>query len=201
MAPAPRAAPEEMLTIRPHLTRPHHGQNGLRAQERRFQVHRDGAVEIVLGQIVDAAHDRDAGIVDENVDRAERGGGLFDHARNGRSLRDVGRDRDGAAAASLNLRDDRLRVFRPLAVIDRDRGAQFRERQRNRRTDAAGCARHQCDMRTQILPGHRRSSVAFTTARPRKTPYNAGSTASSYSFLNRAISSAAGKTLPMPPIP
>ena len=133
------------------LARPHHGQHGLRAQERRFQVDRDGAVEIVLGQIIDAAHDRDAGIVDENVDRAERGSDLFDHRSHGRRLRDIGRDRDGAAAAGLDPGDDGVGIIRALAVIDRDRGARFRERQRNRRADAAGCARHQRDMRAQIL--------------------------------------------------
>ena len=188
--------------MRPHFARAHHGQHRLRAQERRLQVDRDGAVEIVFGQIVDAADDRHARIVDENVDRAERGANLVDHRSYGCRLGDIGRDRDGAAAASLDPGDDRLGIIGALAVIDRDRSPQFRERQRNRRANAAGRARHQRDMRTQTLSGHRRTSVAFTTGRaPRKAPYNAGSTASSYSFLNRAISSAAGITLPMPPMP
>ena len=40
----------------------------------------------LFGEVIDAAHDRDAGVVDENVDRAERGGDLFDHRRHGRRL-------------------------------------------------------------------------------------------------------------------
>ena len=105
------------------FARPHCRQNGLRAQERRFQVDRDGAIEIIFGEIVDAAHDRHARIVDENVDRAEGGGDLFDQAGNGCGLRDIGCDRDRAAAFGLDGGDDGIGLSSAVAVIDRDRGA------------------------------------------------------------------------------
>ena len=152
MAPAPRAARRRDIDDATPFARPHRRQHRLRAQECRLQVDRDGTVEIVLGEVVDAAHDRHARIVDKDIDRTECGGDLLDHFGNGRRLRDIGRDRNGAAAIGLDPGDDGLGIVRALAVIDRDRGAQFREHQRNRRADAAGGARHQRDMRTQILP-------------------------------------------------
>ena len=57
---------------------------------------------IGLGQVIDAAHDRHAGIVDENVDRAEREGDVIDHLGDGGGLRYVGGDRDRAAALALD---------------------------------------------------------------------------------------------------
>ena len=119
----------------------------------------------LFGEIVDAAHDRDACVVDENVDRTERGRDLFDHRRHGRSLRDIGRDRDGAAADRLDAGDNGFGIGRALAIIDGDRGAGFRKRHCYRRADAAGPARHQRDMRAHIRFRRHRSSAAFTTAR------------------------------------
>ena len=74
------------------FARPHRRQNGLRAQECRFQVDRYGAVEIIFCEVIDAAHDRHARIVDEDIDRTERGGNLLDHFGNGHGLRDIGCD-------------------------------------------------------------------------------------------------------------
>ena len=43
--------------------RPHVRQNGLGAEERRFEDHGDGGVEFLLRQVVDAADDGDAGVL------------------------------------------------------------------------------------------------------------------------------------------
>ena len=201
MAPPPRAAPDEILTIRPHLRARIMGSTGLRAQERRFQVHRDGAVEIILGQIIDAAHDRHARIVDENVDRTERGSDLFDQAATAAACE--------TSAATAMARPPPALIFATIASAAssaRDNSPRprrpFHEPQRNRRPDATGRARHQRDMRAQILSRHHRIlRRVHDGARAPQAPYSAGSTASAYSFLKRAISSAAGKTLPTLPTP
>ena len=78
-------------------------------------------------------------------------GDLPDHFGNGRGLRDIGRDRDGATAVRLMFRDDSLRFPCPFAIIDRDRGAGLGQSQCDRRTNAARRPRHQRDMRAQIL--------------------------------------------------
>ena len=104
-----------------------------------------------FGKFVDAAHDRDAGIVDEDVDRPEVARDLFDHLCDGGGLRHVGGDCYGAAAIGLDLGDDGFGVIRPLAIIDRDRGTEFGQRHRDRRTNAARAACHQRDTRAQIL--------------------------------------------------
>ena len=171
--------------MRPHLSRPHRRQYRLGAQEGRLQVDHDGPVEIVFGEFVDAAHDRDAGIVDENVDRAEVARDLLDHLRDGRGLRDIGRHCDRAATAGLDPCDDGFRVIRALAIIDRDRGAEFRERQCNRGANAARAARHQRDARAQILfavidpdprtsldeDGRRHDDLTAADRSPRRIPF------------------------------
>src|SRR4051812_30797191 len=58
-------------------------------------------------------------------------------------------------------------------------------------------ARGSKDVDARDKPGH----DAFREQRIASPHASAGSTASSYSFLKRAISSAAGKTLPMLPTP
>ena len=52
----------------------HRRQHGLRTEEGRFEIDRDRRVEIAFGQVIDATDDRDARIVDENVNRTERRG-------------------------------------------------------------------------------------------------------------------------------
>ena len=133
------------------FARPHHRQHGLRAEEDRFQVHQNGLIEIGLGKFVEAAHDRDAGVVDEDIDRTEVTCDLFDHFCDGGGLRHIGGNGNRAAAIGLDFGDDGFRVIRALAIIDRDGGPEFGERHCNRGADAARAARHQRDMRAQIL--------------------------------------------------
>src|SRR5262249_49768283 len=49
----------------------HAANDRLGAQERGLEIDRDGAIEVRLAQVVDAAAERDAGIVDQHVDRPE----------------------------------------------------------------------------------------------------------------------------------
>ena len=137
------------------FARPHRRQNGLGAQEGRFQIDRDGLVEFAFGEVVDAAYDRHPGIVDENVDRPEVASDPLHHLRDGSGLRYVGRHRYSPAARALDLRDDRSGIIGSLAIIDRDRGARLGERNGNRCANAAGCARHQRRAPTHIrFDGH-----------------------------------------------
>ncbi len=71
IAPAPRAAPDEILTMRPHFFARMPGRAAWVHRKTTFQIHGDGLVEVGLGELVDAARQGDAGVVDEDVDGAE----------------------------------------------------------------------------------------------------------------------------------
>jgi len=140
--------------MRPHLRDRIAGKDSLGAEEGGFQIDQDGPVEIAFGELVDAAHDRDPGVVDEDVDRAKVTRDLFDHFCDRGGLRYIGGDGDGAAAIGLDPGDDGFGVSRALTIIDRDGGAEFSECDCNRGANAARAARHQRDMRAQILFRH-----------------------------------------------
>ncbi len=108
------------------------------------------AIELGLGQVVDTAHDRHAGVIDENIDRAQRERGVIDHVGDISGPRDVGGDRDGAAALALDVGDHRIGVGGALPVIDRDGGAGFGQGHGNRGANAARAARHQSNVAIQI---------------------------------------------------
>ena len=134
--------------MRPHFLGAHRRQHGLGAEKGRFQVDRDSLVELALGEVIDAAHDRDAGVVDENVDRAERRGDLVDHPCDGRGLRYVGRGGDRPAALALDAGDDRVGFGGAFAVVHRDGCAGFGEGGCDRSADAA---RGACDERNAAI--------------------------------------------------
>jgi hypothetical protein len=138
-----------MLTIRPHFFA-HRRHHRLRAQKGRLEIHRDGPVEIALGEIVDAAHDRKPRIVDEDVDRPEPRGDAVEHARHCIRLRYVGCNRDGPMAGLAEVGDQRVGGIGALAIIDGDRGAGLRERHGNRSPDAARGAGHQRNLVLQV---------------------------------------------------
>ena len=108
------------------------------------------ASKSAFGQIVDAAHDRDARVVDEDVDRAERRSGAIHHRLDGSGLRYIGGDGNRAAALRLDLRHDGVRIRGALPVIHGNRGAGIGERRGDRGADAARCPRHQRYMAGQI---------------------------------------------------
>jgi len=81
---------------------PHAGQYRLGAQKHRFQIHSDGPVEIVLGEIVDPAGDGNPGIVDENVDRPEFSLRPLDETSDRIGLRNIGSNRNRAPAGFVD---------------------------------------------------------------------------------------------------
>ena len=110
----------------------------LAPEEHAAEVHRDQAVEVVDGVLLEAHPEprrRDADVVEEDVESAElldRGG---DHAGDLLVLGDVALDLDGDAARRLDLADG---LLRPVAaeIGDDHLGAFLGEAQRGRAPDA-----------------------------------------------------------------
>jgi hypothetical protein len=142
MDPVPRGAGRDIDDAAP-LLRAHRRQHGLRAEKGRFQIDRDRQIEIAFGEVVDATDDGDAGIVDEDVNRAERRSDVSNHFCDAGGLRHVGGDGDRAATYILDLPDNCLGIIGTFPIVDRDGDAGFGERDGNRRSDAAGCTGHQ----------------------------------------------------------
>ena len=67
---------------------------GARAQKRAPQMHRGDRVPILVGHLVDQIVAGDAGIVDEDVERAEPLGDLLDHRLDLGGYRDIGLEAD-----------------------------------------------------------------------------------------------------------
>jgi len=57
---------DEILTIRPTSSRASPAERPA-CRERRFQVYGNGLIEVAFGEVIDAANDRQPGVVDENV--------------------------------------------------------------------------------------------------------------------------------------
>jgi hypothetical protein len=161
MAPAPRGSGGDIDDTAPFF-RSHRRQDGLRAEEGRLQVHRDGPIELAFGEVIDAAHDGYAGIVDQNVDRTECRSDAIDHRCDGGGLRHVGRDRDRATACLLDVSHNRVGLIGVLAIVDRDGSTGFGERGGNRGADATRCTRHQCGVAVQFrFDGHDRCPCGY----------------------------------------
>ncbi len=107
------------------------------AQEHRLQVHRDGLVELRLGQVIDPADQGDTGVVDEYVDLAEARLHLRDHPGDGGAVRDVGGNRQCTPSLATNRFAHLLGLDRTAAVVDGDVGTGIRQRQRDGGADAA----------------------------------------------------------------
>jgi hypothetical protein len=125
-----------------------------RVGARRFQIDRDGLVEVGLGEVIEASDQGDAGIVDQDVDGAELVVGLLDHGGDGLAVGDVGGDGDGIAALGFDGIGDRGGLVGSVAVVDGDVGAGICEGQRDGGADAAGSAG---DEGGAIGQGHGRS--------------------------------------------
>ena len=80
--------------------------------------------------------DVDAGVVDQDIDAAEFAFGALDHGGDRGLVGDVGDDRDGFAAALLQLRDRGIRLRR-VAPDDGDRSTGLRQPARHAQADAA----------------------------------------------------------------
>ena len=100
----------------------------------------DRLIEIRFGQFIDTAHDADAGVVDQHVDRTELAGDAFDHRGDGCGLRYIGGNPQDAVAATAmppNGRGNRLGRFRLAVVVEGDRSARLGTGHRDCGADAA----------------------------------------------------------------
>ena len=94
----------------------------LRPEEHRVEIGADYAAPLLFGYFDRAVGVRDAGVVDQNGDGAERLLGLVEGARHGLAVEHIGLDRDGPAAGGF---DARLDGGEPIGAArhQRDRGA------------------------------------------------------------------------------
>lgn len=99
------------------------------------EVDRDVQLPIRAGHLVDRRKPADAGIVDDDIQPAERREGRLDQGFRGVPIRDIAGIGDRLAAQDADLVDDRFsrRRIRPLAayvaaqVVDHDSGACRRQ--------------------------------------------------------------------------
>jgi len=120
-------------------------QHRLRAEEGRFQVDGDGAVEIGLGEVVELTANRHPGVVDKHVHAAELTCDGCQHIPHRAAVRNVGADCHGVATEPTHGICHRESVRFTRAVVHRHVGAGLRQRHGDRLADAAPRARHQCD--------------------------------------------------------
>ncbi len=86
----------------------------------------------------------DGGAVDQEVDRAEGGGGAIDQGRGGVRVAQVGIERNTATAEGFDLLHDARRFTRGAAVVDRHVGPGARQRQGDLAAEADGRSGHEC---------------------------------------------------------
>src|SRR5262249_38445944 len=111
----------------------HHAPDGLREEEHAGQVRRDHCVPFATRQVLERRADAIAGVIDQNVDAAERPQGLRDRVVHLPRVADVARDGQRAAPLGAHEVGDRLqRVLTATAhrhvradpgELDRDRAA------------------------------------------------------------------------------
>lgn len=100
-------------------------QDGLGAQEHRFQVDREGVIEISLGQIIKSAVQGQASVVDEDVYGLELPFHRRHHPLHRRAIRDVGPHRDGLPTERSDRNDDRVRFLLALPVVHGNVGTRL----------------------------------------------------------------------------
>ena len=118
-------ATEETLTMWPRRWSLHVGDGGLDAVDRAPDVDLEevaGVLEVAVG---DRREEADAGVVDQDVDRAELLDGLADQRFDGEPLGDVGRDDEAAAGERSEVGGDALELVAGAGGED-DVGAALR---------------------------------------------------------------------------
>ena len=121
------------------------------AKKRRFQVNRDRLIELALGQVIDAAHDRHPGVVDQNVDRTQRRCDLVNHRRDSFALGYVGRDCYCATTHCFDLCDNGVGFVNSFPIIDRHSGASFGKSHGDCSTNPTRSSRYQRGARAQVV--------------------------------------------------
>ncbi len=118
-----------------------------------------------------------AGVVDQDVDPAERRDRVGHQAIGRRSIGEIGGEGDGAPAGALCDRVGGGRG-RPLARVQHDVGAGAGERDRHARAESAGRAGHERDaaVETEAVQRHRRQAFALAAPSPEGIAAKSGCT-------------------------
>ncbi len=111
----------------------------LRQAERHLQIEADDLAPILERHVEDQCVGIDAGIVDEDVERAEAGDGVGNEAAHRIVIEEIGFD-EGTAGVFLELGDDG-RAIRRAATGDDDLGAGRAERRALCRARCRACRR------------------------------------------------------------
>ncbi len=132
------------------LARLHAGQRGADRMEGRAHVDRDDLVPLLDREFLDRRDELDAGIVDEDVDRAELALGIRDHLGDLVALGHVG-GRIERLDAELGLDAGPLLFDRGgiAETVDHQRRAFARESPRDRQADTAGRTRYDSNLALQ----------------------------------------------------
>jgi hypothetical protein len=109
----------------------------LRADEGRTQIGRQNLIENLVAHFQDRRVERDAGIVEHDVEPAIFGDGALDQSLDRASLRDVGRHENGACAFVAQSLGGRFAEF-GVDVGECDRRAVGRQAPRASKADAVG---------------------------------------------------------------
>src|ERR1035441_1924275 len=155
------------------VARAHAGQDGLGHQEARLQVDCDQLVPILLGDLFDALHAGDAGVIHQDFDVAELRLDGIHQAIDAGADRDVGLDGDTAAPEAGDLRFRVLRVGGASPVIDRQVGACPGKCYRDGTADAPAGTGDQGDFALQIVHPSRVPPVGLIFTRAVATWYAA----------------------------
>ena len=124
----------------PPLALLHAGHRRARGVEGRGEVDGDDGVPLLDRELLDRRHVLDAGVVDQDVDRAEVALGLGDHVGDLVVAQHVGGIEGDARAQRLDLRDRLLVVLLGAEAVDDDIGAVLGERHGDAVADARGRA-------------------------------------------------------------
>ena len=107
------------------------------------RAHRGHEIDVDAGEpaALVVLHAEARGVVDQDIDAAQRFGSLVDVARNGCTIAQVASHAEHLTAVALQLRLGRLHAF-GAARADRHVRTVCGEGKRDRTTDAAAAARH-----------------------------------------------------------
>ena len=144
--------------MRPQRRRAHVRQHGLRAQERRLQVDGDGAVEVGLGEIVQAAADGHAGVVDEQIHAADLVVDGGNHALHRPAVGNIGANCNSPTAELAHGIRHCHSLLLPLAVVHGHVGTGSSQRQGDGLADAARRPRDESDAAGEISRGGHRAT-------------------------------------------
>jgi hypothetical protein len=151
-----------------------------RREEKAEDVDVEMLVKMLFGHPFERRELVSPGVVDEDIDSAERPLRVRKEALDVRGLRDIGLHGDRFAPTRGNLPDDALGVRLAQRIVHDDRSAFFRQRLRDTRPDALGRAGHDGDLSFELLAhvltpyGQTRHQVLSGRVTPRRLKHPTG---------------------------